>query len=530
MAKVIHVDPEDGVERARRLLGQTDGDRIILDLPPGWSGLDNLAKMRLVQRQAQLQKLELALVTRDEVTSGVAKQLGIPVFLDSEEALRRRWRMRPPLPLIDNRDPATGLPEPPPWRSAEIADRLARPTLWQSRQHRIQTEQRYRKPLPFWLRFSGYLLMGGFVVALLSAFSLYVLPAATITLMPGRESLSVTVPLIADPNQPVLDLEERILPARLVETTIEERGVAITTGAQQKPVDLAVGSVTFSNLGTTPVQIASGTVVNTSTGTPVSFRTVAPAELEGGVGAKVTVPIEALEPGVQGNVRANTINTVSGGLRFRVRVSNPNGTFGGGSQLVKTVAQQDKDQLLAETLARVEAKAYEALAAELEPGEWLPPDSVQSFTIAQVFDQFNDDVADELALNLRVLVQGVALENQASNEAMLTLLQQAVPERGKLVADSVTVRREPGATAIGRQVQFTMTINGDYVIPIDPVAVKDAIAGLTPEAARQVVEARWTPGRSPELYRDPEWLNTLPRFPSRIQVRVSYEGALVDNE
>ena len=80
------------------------------------------------------------------------------------------------------------------------------------------------------------------------------------------------------------------------------------------------------------------------------------------------MPIESLEPGVAGNVRANTINTVSGALRFRVRVINPNGTAGGGSRLVPIVTQQDKDTLLAQAQAKLETRAFDTLQQELEPG------------------------------------------------------------------------------------------------------------------------------------------------------------------
>ncbi len=223
--------------------------------------------------------------------------------------------------------------------------------------------------------------------------------------------------------------------------TLEKTGVIATTGSQQKPVDNAVGAIVFTNLGPAPVEIPSGAVVSTSTGTPVNFRTTQSASLEGGIGARVTVPIEALEPGVAGNVRANTINTVSGALRFSVRVSNPGATYGGGSSLVRVVTQQDKDNLLAQVQAEVEVEAFAALQAELEPGEWLPPESLQIFTIAQAFDRFNDDEGDEVRLTLRTLIQGTALNQEQTQDVMLAALRENVPERGLLVADSVQFER-----------------------------------------------------------------------------------------
>ena len=183
-------------------------------------------------------------------------------------------------------------------------------------------------------RLAGQSFMALLIVALLAIFALNVLPAATITLTPGQEGIATTVQITADPALPAADIEARAVPGRLIEVTLEKTGVIATTGSQQKPVDNAVGAIVFTNLGPAPVEIPSGAVVSTSTGTPVNFRTTQSASLEGGIGARVTVPIEALEPGVAGNVRANTINTVRT-LRFSVRVSNPGATYGGGSNLVR---------------------------------------------------------------------------------------------------------------------------------------------------------------------------------------------------
>jgi hypothetical protein len=224
---------------------------------------------------------------------------------------------------------------------------------------RIRAEEAARRPLPYWMRFIGYVAMGGIVALVLGFFVRNVLPAATITLVPGRANMTVSVPLRADGNVEVIDTEANILPARFIETTIETVGSIATTGSNQKASDRAGGTVDFSNLGSAPVNIPAGTIVSTSTGTPVNFRTTTAATLEGGVGTRVTVPIEAEQPGIEGNVRANTINTVNGALRFRVRVINTNGTGGGGAQLVRVVTQADRDNLQAQVQADAEARAYE---------------------------------------------------------------------------------------------------------------------------------------------------------------------------
>ncbi len=522
MTQILQIDPAATIEAVRRQLAGIRNDRVALDLPEGWAELDNMARMRLVQRQAQIQRCHLGIITRNEPTRKAAQQLGIPVFLHGDEAEHRAWRMRPPLPLIHPRNPAAGLPDAPWARRETIVGEMAQPAAHLTRQRRITTAQRDRLPLPFWMRTLSIVAVGSLIVLFLALFALYVLPAATITLAPGRKPVTALVQLTANPSLTEPDLEINLLPARLIETAVEEQGTIITTGFQQKPVDKATGTVVFSNLGTTAVNIPLGSTVSTSTGNPILFRTTQASGLEASVGARASVPIEAVEPGIEGNVTANQIGTVEGALRFQVRVSNPDGTFGGGSQQARVVTQADRDNLFAELQTRIEAKAYEALQAELQPGEWLPPESVQTFVELPAFSHFNDEETDELQLTLRSQVQGVAVDEASTRVVLFDAVQRDIPAQGKLVADSLLVQRVPGANFIGGNVEFTVTVNAEYVVPIDLAEVRATVAGKTAEQAQAALQARWPLVRPPEIYQDPQWLSTLPQLDNRIQVRVEY--------
>jgi hypothetical protein len=223
-------------------------------------------------------------------------------------------------------------------------------------------------------------------------------------------------------------------------------------------------------------------------------------------------------------VRANTISVVEGPLRFRVTVINQSGTFGGGSQLAPTVTQADRDNLLAQLQEQTAARAVETLQGELQPGEWLPAETVQTFVIAQAFSAFNDEEAELLELTLRTLIQGVAVDEATTRQVMLAALQRTIPPKGMLVADSFVMERIPGAVAIDRSVQFTVAVSGQYVAPIEPGEVRTVIAGLPPAEAASALQSRWQMARPPEIYLDPAWLGTMPRLGRRIQVRVAYEG------
>jgi hypothetical protein len=522
MTELYEVSATAGLEAVRRMLGQWRGKRVALLLPEGWLELDNVARMRLLQRQAVVQQVEFALVTRNAATVDAAKTVGVPVFANAEQAAGDRWRMSLGLPPVDPRHPERDLPDPPPWRRRDEVSRIARPTHHQARQERIRKGTNYMRPTPAWARWLGIVLLGSMIVALLGAFTYFVLPAATITARPGRVPMQINVTMSAIAGLDAPDIAARELPARVVRADLVAEGAVPTSGTSQKPTEKALGEVVFSNLGSTPVNIPAGTSVSTSTGTPVEFRTTRDALLESGVGTRVAVPVEALEPGTAANVRANTINTVNGPLRFRVRVNNAAGTFGGGSALVPVVTQADRDQLVAVLQERAEADAYNALSGQLEPGEWLPPESVQTFVVATSYDQYNDEEAAELRGTVRMLAQGLAVTEANANDIILTAIEGEVPENARLIADSVRVQRQPGSEAGASSVVFTMTVGADYTTPIDADEVRAVVAGLTLEDAVRALQERWLLTGAPEIYLDPAWQSTLPLIDSRIQVRVEY--------
>ncbi len=287
MPAFLTVPPDAAFETVRQQLSRRNNRHIVLELPPEWTGLDSLAHMRLLLRQAQIQRVDLALVTRNQATRKSAAIAGIPAYTRRQDVPADRFTMHPIAPLVDPRKPDAGLPEAPAWRHDEIVARSTRPAARKARRQRITQEGAYRRPTPWWLRASGQIVMALLIAAMLAAFALNILPAATITLTPGLEPTAVTVQITADPALAAADIEARAVPGRLVEVTLEQSGSIPATGSQQKAVDNAVGTVVFNNLGAAPVDIPVGTVVGTSTGTPVNFRTTQAAKLEGGVGVRV---------------------------------------------------------------------------------------------------------------------------------------------------------------------------------------------------------------------------------------------------
>ena len=244
-------------------------------------------------------------------------------------ALRRHWKMEPELPFIDPRHPALGLPEPPPWRRDEIVETRSAPhVLIKPVRKEFRRERRYHQPLPPWMRWIGYGAAAVLLLVVLGSFVRFVLPAATVTLILGRDSISITFPLTANPTLNEPDLERNTLPARLIETTVEGSGVISTTGTQEQATLKAKGQVVFSNLSSDPVFIQEGTVV--STGTRTDGRSFAPQPRPGGRGRrnKSICQYRSTRTGESRGMRVLVrLPILTAWLRFRLRVTNPNGIF-----------------------------------------------------------------------------------------------------------------------------------------------------------------------------------------------------------
>lgn len=528
MAEFLNVAYNTRIEELRQQLAKKGRGAVAVVIPEGCEQLESMPRLRVLHRQCQVREQELALVTKDASLRKNAKRLGIPIF-SSEAAVRwRRWGKAGAPVAQAVSPPVTSLPEPPHWRKVDgsIDPKLpGRPRIDRIRRQRIRAARRYRNTTPLWLQLFGYLLLGLFLVTFLGGFLYFVLPAATITLVPGQRALETTVVLTADPQVEEVDLGQGLLAARLIEETVEETGSIATTGSGWTEVDLAEGTVVFTNQSNQTVRLPAGTIVSTSTGDAVDFRILEELEINGPVGTQAEVEIEAVEPGILGNVPSNRITTVAGALRTRVRVTNPEATSGGENARVGLVTQRDKDRLLEQVYSAIQETALERLQPRLGPDEWLPQELVVSYITAQFFDHFNDEPAEELNLTLRVLIQGSAIDRADSEEAAMIALRSAVPERGQLVAESINFSVDPNTIVTGRTLRYSMTARGNYVIPIDVRAVSRAATGLNTEEAARRLQEEWLLAREPDFYLDPAWFGTLPQIASRIQVRVELSEA-----
>jgi hypothetical protein len=518
MTHTHHVTATAALPGMLARLRAADGERIVYVIPDEVSLAE--VDLRVLRREAAANCVDIALVTAEPSLRSTADRVGISTFRTEQRAAKGRWRAIRPGPRSRLR-PATPaeIALPP---GGDVHSRRS-PSGFRPAPFRRAF---VRTPSQWWTTLGLLLGLGVLMSGLVYALSA-VIPAATVRVTPSSETLRLTVPLKAVPDARV-DTDEGIIPAQTISVQVTGEARTKTTGRRQEPSGKAQGRVIFINRTSRDLNIPAGTRVSTATGYTVQFATVQPASVV--PGGRVTVPVEAVLPGPDGNVRAGTITRVEGALSVSLAVANESGFAGGTTAPVGFVMDDDKVRLQEELFIQLKQQAYERLL-EREVGTFVAQNSVQFIALSPTFTPFVGEVSDDLFLSMSVQAIALAVDQDAANEVALARLQAAMPSGTKMISD--TIRFIPDAMATSNSdgsLNFGVTAQGTLLRSINTDEVRKAALGLSPQEAQRVLAQRFSLARRPEINLGPDWLPyvvpvNLPELPWRIRVLVDWDQA-----
>jgi hypothetical protein len=518
ITQIIELPEDASLAAVQRRLARAQAPRVLLVLPAGSRLLANPAWLRMLGRQARRQGLQVALVTTDFVTRRLARRAGFSVFTRVRRGERaRRWRRpTPEFPLPGRTGPELVAP---PRRVGHR--RRGRPL---SMARREPPELPDRRPSR-WASWAEVLRLFVFLVICLAGLAgllLFVVPVATVTLVAPRQPLEVSVPVVAAVGVEEVDVQAGQVPARVVQTLVEGQEATVTTGRRDAPAERAAGRVLFVNRRDSEVQVPELTVVGTSTGINVRFQVTQAITVPSGINATMEAGVEALAPGPDGNVPAFTINRIEGPLSVALRVINDLPMEGGSFREVGVVTEADKDRLRARLLDAVRQEAYLRLGGMLREGELVPPETVDTFVMAETFDRFSGEDAEVLGLRLELLARGVAADTHGGEEMAERAFRAQVPPGVRLLDEEIAFEQGPMMVLNKEagQIGFTVTARGTIVGVVDGGAVRAAIRGLELPEALLALGRDFELGAEPRLTLRPDWLGRVPWLPFRIHVRV----------
>jgi len=503
MQQIIYLEVDDDITTIRNRLEWAQAPRVLLVIPRDCAALHRPLDFKLLRRQADALGIEVALVSKDPVIQDLAYEHKVSIFSTAKRGQRARWRK-----VGEDKTPQPPR-RPPPHRPFLPA---------------LQDNPHLRRVLPV----ARQLLAGAvfsivIVILLLGAY--LILPSARIVLAPASEVVSIAVPLTASPAVESVDKDQLLLPARVSEVRVEDRIQIPTSGTKDAPDAPATGTVVFINRTVASVTVPKGTAVSTSAGTPIRFLTLEDVTLPPTMGGIGRVGVQAAEPGLIGNVGVNLINRVEGPMAVKVRVTNDEPTGGGTTKPAGMVTQADKDRLRALLLQQLQQKAYDAMTAELEEGEFVPVESLQvEVILVENYDKFVAEVADTLGLEMRIVVSGVVIDEADATPLMLEMLRSQVRSGFDLLPETCHFQRAQvtGVRQEDRAVQFIMEGTGVMAAHMDVSLIQEATRGRTPEFALNYLRANVPLRAEPQVALSPEWLplQRIPWLSLRINVVV----------
>ncbi len=500
--QIIVLDSEDDHASIRDRLAKVDTERVLVVLPVSDEPISDRLGLILLQRQARQLRIDLGLITTNPILVAEARDLGIPVFPTVEMGRSQEWRW--------------------PWRPLPGQRTLQRPGPPDAGD--LREMHRRSRPRPEWIQWLGRFWGIIVFVAVLSVITvsvIYILPGATVVLRPNAQELTTTMMVIGDPSIETADYEASLVPARLLRVEVSWRGSATTTGATDVPDAPSTGTVVFINQQAEPVNVPTGTVVRTSTGTTIRFRTTRSIEVPGAIGATAEAPIVAMDSGPWGNVDGNLINQIEGALALQLNVRNLAPTVGGGIRQVKAVTEADMDRLRGQVLQQLFQLSKAEMANWMTETEFLAEESLSLFLVMEEdFDRYVGEQADSVELEMTALIQGYVVDDSEGYGVVYTAL---AADAGRLPPASRR-DRPPAGRGLGRRRSgaslFLMQGRARIAAEIDQGQITSRIRGQEIEAAAEWIAHEIPIEGKPVIQVWPDWFGRLPYLTVRINTIV----------
>jgi hypothetical protein len=490
--QIVNIDPHDDYGSIRDKLLWSKAGRVLLVWPGRGELLNKRIDLVLLKRLGQKHGIAIGLLTFDPKVRANARELSIPTFENLQDLPEDTWAVW---------DTEAEIPD------TERSQReLARP----EKSTGIKTPQHHILRLLILL-----LPISAFLLALI-----FLIPSAEVLVYPAtlRQIETLKLTLSTNPDSSVTDLSYDIR-----ELVVEGERRIPTSGKISLPDQYAKGRVQFTNITDTPIEIPAGTSVRSSSFEEIYFRTDHAIQVDGIEGAQVFANVTAASAGLEGNLPAESIDTVDGNLGISMSVSNPEAFSGGSSEIRSAVNRSDRQRLQDELEEELKEKFFSTISAQLSPNlAYLE----SSFRIVEVlnteFDAEVGDVADSLQLLLSLQASIAIIDfNEAQHHAALFLKTdlfsgyQFTPGSPR----AVTLKEEHfQADDPYVEIVFEVITNRE----IDQDKIKKSLRGLSPDEAREQLSIH-SGNLPPEIRLSPPWWPCLPLFDHQIDVIVVWE-------
>ena len=483
---VIHLEVHDDVISIKDKMAWQSCQRMILVWPKQGRILHNELELVLLNREARSLGAELALVTHHPVIREWALDSNLPLFASISAAEKTVWK---------------------PDARGSVAKKTPR-GVQAIRDNRDKLpQQASSQPANSVITGLATILS----IAALLALIVVILPQATVTYYPVTSAQSIEVRVKASEVfsgiNPSGNIPEK---AMFVEVSGEK---SMPSSARVSiPTTKAAGKVIFTNLTNTAVTLPAGTLLLAGDETLVSFNLVDTVVVPFGADDSTVGQVEALVPGSDGNLAAESTWTLSGGMDVLVTVSNPDAFSGGAGVETPSPSDEDYAALERQLLADLMEQGLDSLKADLPADvELIEPRLVLDQILLSEKVNKAGEPADEAVLRMNVRLKVFAYQ-QSDLKAIADLVLASNQPAGFKPLDEQIYLNRVGDFRVDDFGQATWTVFASRVLvpdwPMEQTA--KVLAGMKVAEAKKVFSGLFTQ-TSPAAIK--VWFSTWPWMP-----------------
>ena len=488
---VIHLAAHDDYHSARDQMTWAKSARILLVLPKKGNILETRLDLVMLERQASDLGAQIALVTDDEIVSGNAEELKIPVFETIKEAQKQTWKTT---------------------RRRKVN------TLEKKSFTRIHEKPDRSESRGFPGNKNSWVKIGIFTTGVVSVLFLllFLIPSAEIEIYPEKMNQTMVFNIIPDTNLNEGNITGRV-PARWVAVNVIENQIGVSTGSIVMGDTSSTGNVTLSNLTNSDVSIPEGTIFMTISEPVKRYKSTRPAKLQGEIGAEEVVPIQALSPGSNGNTASGTILAVEGEEGLKISVTNEENLIDGTDQINPTPSEADIQKIRPSLIDSLQNKAISNLRMEAGAGGLVLPGSLKLEKI--INEKINPQIgvpSDNFQLEIEANYSGLVAEQEDIQGVAGKILDANLPGGFHPETNDIFIREiDPAGNDGNWKIHAQRILSADW----EQGDIAQMAASLKVDQFIEKFSTYITSSRPPVVKIAPFSYGLMPFLPFRIHVR-----------
>jgi hypothetical protein len=507
--KTIYLEADEEITSVVDKLRKTEFPKVILVVPKEASLLQSIVNLKLLKRQAENLKKQIAIVTTDKVGRNLAEKVGImaaarideslksaddfdlpeeaaptqPVVADEDETnplaetnevVYKKPKKEATVATADEEDNAIVIKEGDDEEAAEAEEEKA----WSKKEVESHEQGNLMPKFPKLKAFA----VGGTLLLVVLTLGFIFLPRAKATVMVQAEKKQLSLNFQGTKDA-TLDKDKAVIPTQIIETTKETSQKFQATGTKNVGTKASADLVVLNGSGSTVVLATFSPVGHSDlvfSGTPVTVANNSTGK----------VHITANEAGDQYNGFSQFYAVKANDPKIIVNLSdNSKPSAGGSNQVVKYITQSDintaKDNLSKEALddARTD---FNKKVEELK----LVDDSKKEEVVSATATPSVNSEADEFNLTVKVSIKALAFNLndvgslvKAEVERQLGFTKQIVDDGSKdatIAVDSFDIK--------DGSVQGSIKTSAYVSSKFDENQIKDELIGMTGTKAENYLQ------------------------------------------